>query len=160
MDIQTILAPTRTTCSLNAGSKKRAIELAAEHIGASLPDLNVGNLYRGLLERERLGSTAIGHGVAIPHCRLEDCNKIVGALFVFSDPIDFSAPDEIPVSIMFVLLVPANETDEHLSALAMLAERFDQEDYRNALISAKTDTELYQRALLEPFKSDQGSGSA
>ena len=146
MDIESILAPGRTTCSLEAGSKKRAIELAAEYIAGSLPGSNVANLYRGLLDRERLGSTAIGHGVAIPHCRLEECDEIVGALFVFSDPIEFAAPDDDPVRIMFVLLVPANETDKHLAALAMLAERFDVPSYRESLITAGNDKELYERA--------------
>jgi PTS system nitrogen regulatory IIA component len=159
MNIESILAPSRTVCALEAASKKRAIERAAEIIAESMPGINVGALYRGLLERERLGSTAIGHGVAIPHCRLRDCDKIIGALFTLSDPVDFSAPDDEPVSIMFVLLVPENETDHHLAALAMLAERFEQRSYRSALTSAGSNNELFERALALPRES-QPSGTS
>jgi len=147
MDIDSILVPERTICSLRASSKKRAFELAAKHINQSVPHLETRDVYRGLIEREKLGSTAVGDGIAIPHCRLEGCDSITGSLFVLEDPIDFLAHDEEPVSIMFVLLVPASETTEHLATLGMLAERFQIEGYRKDLIAAKDNTELYKRAL-------------
>ena len=150
MNIDSILVPERTICSLRASSKKRAFELAAKHINRSVPHLETGDVYRGLIEREKLGSTAIGDGIAIPHCRLEGCNSITGSLFVLEDPIDFLAHDDEPVSIMFVLLVPAFETTEHLATLGMLAERFQIKTYRKDLITAKDNEELYKRALSEP----------
>ena len=147
MDIDSILVPERTVCSLRASSKKRALELAAKHINRSVPHLETGDVYRGLIEREKLGSTAVGDGVAIPHCRLEGCESITGSLFVLEDPIDFLAHDDEPVRIMFVLLVPASETTEHLATLGMLAERFQVEGYRKGLLTAKDNAELYKRAL-------------
>jgi PTS system nitrogen regulatory IIA component len=147
MDIDSILVPERTICSLRASSKKRAFELAAKHINQSVPHLETRDVYRGLIEREKLGSTAVGDGIAIPHCRLEGCDSITGSLFVLEDPIDFLAHDDEPVSIMFVLLVPASETTEHLATLGMLAERFQIEGYRKDLIAAKDNAELYKRAL-------------
>jgi PTS system nitrogen regulatory IIA component len=150
MDIDSILVPERTICSLRASSKKRAFELAAKHINRSVPHLETGDVYRGLIEREKLGSTAVGDGVAIPHCRLEGCKSIIGSLFVLDDPIDFLAHDDEPVSIMFVLLVPASETTEHLATLGMLAERFQIEEYRKGLVTAKDNAELYKRALSAP----------
>jgi len=150
MDIDSILVPERTICSLRASSKKRAFELAAKHINQSAPHLETGDVYRGLIEREKLGSTAIGDGIAIPHCRLEGCNSITGSLFVLEDPIDFLAHDDEPVNIMFVLLVPASETTEHLATLGMLAERFQINRYRKDLITAKNNKELYERALSKP----------
>lgn len=150
MDIDSILVPERTICSLRASSKKRAFELAAKHINQSVPHLETGEVYRGLIEREKLGSTAVGDGVAIPHCRLDGCKSIIGSLFVLEDPIDFLAHDDEPVSIMFVLLVPASETTEHLATLGMLAERFQIEEYRKALATAKDNAELYKRALCAP----------
>ena len=150
MDIDSILAPERTICSLRASSKKRAFELAAKHINRSVPHLETGDVYRGLIEREKLGSTAVGDGIAIPHCRLEGCDSITGSLFVLQDPVDFLAHDDEPVSIMFVLLVPAFETTEHLATLGMLAERFQIKTYRKDLITAKDNEELYKRALSEP----------
>ena len=150
MDIDSILVPERTICSLRASSKKRAFELAAKHINRSVPHLETGDVYRGLIEREKLGSTAVGDGIAIPHCRLEGCDSITGSLFVLQDPVDFLAHDDEPVSIMFVLLVPAFETTEHLATLGMLAERFQIKTYRKDLITAKDNEELYKRALSEP----------
>ena len=150
MDIDSILVPERTICSLRASSKKRAFELAAKHINRSVPHLETGDVYRGLIEREKLGSTAVGDGIAIPHCRLEGCDSITGSLFVLEDPVDFLAHDDEPVSIMFVLLVPASETTEHLATLGMLAERFQIKRYRKDLITAKDNEELYKRALSAP----------
>ena len=147
MNIDSILVPERTICSLRASSKKRAFELAAKHINRSVPHLETGDVYRGLIEREKLGSTAVGDGIAIPHCRLEGCDSITGSLFVLQDPVDFLAHDDEPVSIMFVLLVPAFETTEHLATLGMLAERFQIKTYRKDLITAKDNEELYKRAL-------------
>ena len=149
MDIESILVPERTICSLRASSKKRAFELAAKHINQCVPHLETGDVYRGLIEREKLGTTAVGDGIAIPHCRLEGCDSITGSLFVLEDPIDFLAYDDEPVNIMFVLLVPPSETTEHLATLGMLAERFQIEGYRNDLIAAKDNAELYKRAVSE-----------
>ena len=150
MDIDSILVPERTICSLRASSKKRAFELAAKHINRSVPHLETGDVYRGLIEREKLGSTAVGDGIAIPHCRLEGCDSITGSLFVLKDPIDFLAHDDEPVNIMFVLLVPPSETIEHLATLGMLAERLQVKKYRKDLITAKNNEELYKRALSAP----------
>ena len=150
MNIDSILVPERSICSLRASIKKRAFELAAKHINRSVPHLETGDVYRGLIEREKLGSTAVGDGIAIPHCRLEGCDSITGSLFVLQDPVDFLAHDDEPVSIMFVLLVPAFETTEHLATLGMLAERFQIKTYRKDLITAKDNEELYKRALSEP----------
>ena len=150
MNIDSILVPERTICSLRASSKKRAFELAAKHINRSVPHLETGDVYRGLIEREKLGSTAVGDGIAIPHCRLEGCDSITGSLFVLEHPVDFLAHDDEPVSIMFVLLVPASETTEHLATLGMLAERFQIKTYRKDLITAKDNEELYKRALSAP----------
>ena len=150
MDIDSILVPERTICSLRASSKKRAFELAAKHINRSVPHLETGDVYRGLIEREKLGSTAVGDGIAIPHCRLEGCDSITGSLFVLKDPIDFLAHDDEPVYIMFVLLVPPSETIEHLATLGMLAERLQVKTYRKDLITAKNNEELYKRALSAP----------
>jgi PTS system nitrogen regulatory IIA component len=150
MNIHSILVQERTICSLRASSKKRAFELAALHINRSIPHVETGDIYRGLIEREKLGSTAVGDGIAIPHCRLQGCDSITGSLFVLEDPLDFLAHDDKPVSIMFVLLVPTSETSEHLATLGMLAERFHVKSYRQDLITAKDNEELYDRALSTP----------
>ncbi len=147
MDINSILTPERTFSSVDAGSKKRAIEIAATSICDVLPELEVGVVYRGLLERERLGSTAIGSGVAIPHCRVPDCERIIGGLIVFNDGVDFTAPDNDAVRIMFILLVPDSETSEHLATLSMLAERLQDPVYRESLLDARDDRSLFDAAI-------------
>ena len=147
MNIDSILAPERTRCSLPASSKKKAIESVSEIISATLPDLELGTVYRHLIEREKLGTTAIGNGIAIPHCRLPECPSIVGGLFQFNEPLDFSAHDEIPVKVLFVLLVPQSETSNHLKTLATLAEGFSDESVRTQISAASSDAELYHAAL-------------
>jgi len=132
-------------------SKKRAIEEAAGYIAQTLPDLTAAEIYEGLINREKLGTTAIGHGIAIPHCRMDKCGETIGGLFRLSQPVDFAAFDDQPVDIMFILIVPSEEADEHLQTLAMLAERFESAGYRKKLQTAKSDRELYELALQNPM---------
>ncbi|MEX1236958.1 MAG: PTS sugar transporter subunit IIA, partial [Pseudomonadales bacterium] len=106
-------------------------------------------IYERLISREKLGTTAIGHGIAIPHCRMNDCNEIVGGLFRLEAPVDFDAFDDEPVHILFVLLVPEVEVDDHLKTLAMLASLFESEAYRSNLLGAEDDRDLYERAIAE-----------
>lgn len=149
MKLSSILQPERTVRTAEASSKKKAIELAANTIVRIEPGLEVGDVYRSLIDRERLGTTAIGHGVALPHCRLASCTAITGALFVLDEPVDFAAYDDEPVDIIFVLLVPQTETNEHLKTLAMLAERFEDENYRKALRTTRTDADLFRTATAD-----------
>lgn len=148
MNIESILAASRTFCNIEASSKKRAIEKAAILVAESLPPLDSSEIYSKLIAREKLGPTALGNGIALPHCRLEGCVDIVGALFTLETPIDFSAMDDLPINIMFILLVPEQEVDKHLKTMAMLAARFESGDYREGLITALNDQQLFERALL------------
>lgn len=149
MKIESILVPQRARCGMTAASKKKALEQISDFVSESLPHMNSEELFHNLIARERLGTTALGHGVAIPHCRLSDCKEIVGALVVLEEGVDFGAFDQQPVQIMFLLIVPSTEVENHLQALSMLATRFESEDYRQALLSATTDSELYQISLQE-----------
>ena len=147
MDIQSILSPERTHNGLVAASKKRAIENAAIQSAKNIDGLEAGEIYEHLMGREKLGTTAIGHGIAIPHCRIDGCGDIVGSLFKLETPIDFDAFDDEPVTVLFVLLVPKEEVDEHLQTLAMLARRFESAAYRTSLMKATNDEDLYERAV-------------
>ncbi|XOV87268.1 MAG: PTS sugar transporter subunit IIA [Pseudomonadota bacterium] len=146
MDIESILTPERTRCGLAAASKKRAIEEAATLI-ATAAGLNANEIYDRLIAREKLGTTAIGEGIAIPHCRIEGCTEIIGGLFRLDSAVDFDAFDNQPVQLLFVLLVPGEEVDEHLQALGMLARRFESSEYRESLLSASGDRDLFERAV-------------
>lgn len=147
MDIKTFLHPERTQCRISVTSKKRAIEEASRRIAATNRLLDADEVYSQLIAREKLGTTALGHGIAIPHCRLDSCDEIIGAMFTLEEGVDFEAYDQVPVKVLFVLLVPTQEVDEHLQVLATLASRFDQEDYRSSLFNAVTDAALFDAAI-------------
>jgi nitrogen PTS system EIIA component len=148
MKIDSILAPERTFCNIVTRSKKNAIEKAATLIAESMLSLDAHHVFKKLIEREKLGPTALGHGIAVPHCRIEGCDNIVGALFTLDSAVDFAAYDDTPVNIMFVLLVPIHEVDNHLKAMAMLAEKFESSKYRENLRGASSGQELFERALV------------
>ena len=147
MDIESILAPEHTYCKVRASSKKRVIENIAIQLAETIKGLDAEEIFTNLINREKIGSTAIGHGIAIPHCRLDNCNEITCALFTLDTAIDFRAMDDEEVGILFVLLVPTAETQKHLEVLATLAGKFESETYRKQLASAKDNNELYLRAI-------------
>ena len=147
MNIQTLISPKRTLCGIEGGSKKRALELLANTIAQDVPDIDAEDLFRRLIARERLGSTGIGHGIAIPHCRVEKCSGTVGALITLAEAVDFDAIDSQPVDILFAMLVPEEAHDEHLQNLAALAGALSDAAFREKLRSATTDQELYQAAI-------------
>jgi nitrogen PTS system EIIA component len=150
MQIESLISPGRTLCGIEGGSKKRALELLANTIAQDIPAINADELFRRLIGRERLGSTGIGHGVAIPHCRVENCTGTVGALITLSEPIDFDAIDSQPVDILFAMLVPEDAHDEHLQTLATLAGALNNPEYRQRLRKAESDQSLYQAAIATP----------
>ena len=150
MNIESILNLDRTYANIQAGSKKRAIEEIARLIALSNVELAPEEIYNSLIAREKLGTTAIGEGIAIPHCRLNGCTEIIGALFSLREPIDFEAFDNKAVNILFVILVPPEEVDDHLQALSILASRFELPHYRQALSDAGDDQTLFDRAVAPP----------
>ena len=131
------LAPERLLAlrSETVHSKKRLFEQAAASISAEF-DLDQESVYRSLLAREKLGSTAIGHGVAIPHSRMSGCSEPLGCLILLSEGVDFGAPDGADVEIAFILLVPEAATQDHLNLLASLANAFSNADIRDRLKKA------------------------
>jgi PTS system nitrogen regulatory IIA component len=147
MQIESLISPGRTLCGIEGGSKKRALELLANAIAQDIPQIDADELFRRLVGRERLGSTGIGHGVAIPHCRVENCTGTVGALITLTEPIDFDAIDSQPVDILFAMLVPEDAHDEHLQTLATLAGALNNPEYRQRLRKAESDQTLYQAAI-------------
>jgi PTS system nitrogen regulatory IIA component len=147
MPIISLLTPSRTLQAVEGGSKKRVLEMASKLIAESAgEEVTYELVFTGLIGRERLGSTGIGEGVAIPHCRLAGIDKPVGALIHLAEPIDFDAIDSRPVDLMFFLLVPEEASDEHLGTLAKLAEVFSQDECRVALRAADSDENLLATA--------------
>jgi len=124
MQIIDIIDPARIVAGSQVSSKKRALELLSELLASSDTALGQSEAFSALLAREKLGSTGLGHGVALPHGRLGSCSRPVAALLVLEAPIDFDAIDGQPVDILFAMLVPEAATEEHLQLLAQLAELF------------------------------------
>jgi PTS system nitrogen regulatory IIA component len=124
MNIASLLSDERINCASEASSKKRLLEILADMLAVADPELTPSSVLESLLHRERLGSTGIGHGVAIPHGRLAGIDQAYGALITLKEGIDYDAPDQQPVDLLFALIVPEQSTEEHLQILATLAQSF------------------------------------
>ncbi len=151
IDFHSILGPTCTRTLEGASSKKRLLELASEVIATAHEGVDARMVFDHLMARERLGSTGLGDGVAIPHCRLEGRGEALGALFKLDNGVDFDAPDDEPVTLVFVLIAPSDGHDLHLKMLAKLAAVLGDADNRTELRACTTDKALYSRihSLLE-----------
>jgi len=145
MQLSELLTPSRTLCRVDVVSKKRALELASQTIAEQLDGLAAEEIFSGLINRERLGSTGIGEGVAIPHCRLPGVTTAVGLLMTLATPIDFDAIDNRPVDLICFLLVPEEGAEEHLQTLAGLAEMFNNSTTRESLRSCEDSASLLDR---------------
>lgn len=142
-----ILTPGRTVCRAPSVSKKRLFETIAQVVCEEQPDLPQHEVLDQLNARERLGSTGLGGGIAIPHCRVEHCPHPIGALLSLEEPIAFDAPDGQPVDLLFALLVPIEADQAHLDLLAEIAGLFSQADFCQRLRQASDHRELYDIAL-------------
>jgi PTS system nitrogen regulatory IIA component len=143
MEIAEILAPERVACGVDCRSKKAALEALAELIAASDYTLKAGEVFDSLFARERLGSTGLGDGVALPHGRRKQGAKTLGAFVKLKAPIDFDALDRQPVDLLFALLVPEECTNEHLQILARLAERFSDKEFLAKLRATDSSADLF-----------------
>ena len=144
LSIQSILTPELTLCGVPGTSKKRVLELIAATVAQQNPELDENQIFNNLIARERLGSTGIGQGIAIPHCRLENCTHVIGMLVTLTQGIPFDAIDNMPVDLLFVLIVPQEATSEHLELLSQLAERFNNRGLCDKLRQCGDDRTLYQ----------------
>jgi PTS system nitrogen regulatory IIA component len=145
LTIDTILAPELTLCRVPASSKKRVLEFIAEQIHEQDESLNDVQIFNNLISRERLGSTGIGQGIAIPHCRLEGLDRVIGVLLTLEESVEFDAIDNQPVDLVFALIVPKEATSEHLELLSQLAEKFNERSFCNALRECEDARTLYER---------------
>lgn len=143
MNITDLIAPKRVVCSDTIASKKRTLELLGELIASEQAELRSRDVFDSLVGRERLGSTGLGHGVALPHGRLKQSRQALGAFVKLTQGVDFDALDQKPVNLVFALLVPEHFTDEHLKILAYLAEMFSDKPFCERLRAAASDQALY-----------------
>jgi PTS system nitrogen regulatory IIA component len=123
MDLSDLIKPDAILASLKANSKKQALQALAEK-AAEMTGIDEREIYETLVQRERLGSTGVGGGIAIPHGKLPKLDRIFGLFARLPKPIDFEALDDQPVDLVFLLLAPESAGADHLKALARIARLF------------------------------------
>ena len=150
--LASILPPVQVLVSLDATSKKRAFEEAGL-LFEGLHGLSRALVTDSLFARERLGSTGLGHGVAIPHGRIKGLKSPMAAVFQLAAPIGFDAPDEQPVVLLIFLLVPEAATQKHLEILSEIAELLSDAPLREKIKSSADAAELH--SMIADWKSTQ-----
>jgi len=157
MTFRDLISPDRISLSISASSKKRLLEKISDLLGEVIPNLDNREVFQSLIDRERLGSTGVGNGVALPHGRLKGLDRAIGACVILSEEMDYDAVDGKPIKIVFALLVPEEATEEHLELLAQLARVFGEKENREQLLNANESNEVYN--FLCSFDSDYQQAS-
>jgi len=139
-----LLHPARIACQQNSSSKKRSLELLSNLLASAVPDYTEAEIFDSLVGRERLGSTGLGNGVALPHGRLRGLKQPIAALVTLRQGIDFDAIDRQPVDLFYALLVPEESNEEHLKILARLAGLFSNPDFCSRLRSCGDSNQCFQ----------------
>lgn len=155
MPIPEILAPERICCRVHASSKKTALEELAKLIAGPAPSLSYTEIFDSFNARERLGSTGLGNGIAIPHGRLHHIRRPTAAFLQLDSCIDYDALDQKPVDLLFGLLVPAESADDHLRILACIATLFSDKTLVHRLRLETSPEKIY--AAFAPWLSCQTS---
>jgi len=146
LSVQTVI-PTLASREKNAVLQEIAGWLASTH-----PSLDKKRILEVLLERERISTTAIGEGVAIPHGKLPDVERVLGVFARSPEGVDFASLDGGPTHLFFVLIAPENAAADHLKALARLSRLLKDETFRRRLMEGKTSQEIFQTIAQEDQK--------
>ena len=161
MNLDTLLNSDAVIASSEIKSKKRALEVLAEALAKNTAinnqqdnsenppseNTNALEIFRLLIEREKLGSTSLGHGVALPHTRTRLTDHAIGAFLKLAEGIDFDSPDNQKTDLIFALMVPEHYTDEHLKILSYLATLFCDETFCNAIRNTDNNKEIYNHLV-------------
>lgn len=142
MEISDILKPEAVFSGMKANSKKHILQELARH-AAEVTGVDERKILETLLERERLGTTGVGNGIAIPHGKLREIDRLHGVFARLEKPIDFAAIDEHPVDLVFLLLAPEGAGADHLKALARISRLLRDETVCKKLRGADTADGLY-----------------
>ena len=142
MELGDLITPEAVIPTFAARSKKQVLQDLAEH-AATLTHLGARDIFETLLQRERLGSTAVGRGIAIPHGQIPGLDRIVGVFARLQPAIDFEAPDEEPVDLVFLLLAPEHAGADHLKALARVSRLLRDRSLVEKLRATESADALY-----------------
>ncbi|EJF80165.1 PTS IIA-like nitrogen-regulatory protein PtsN [Bartonella sp. DB5-6] len=142
MNLSELIAPEAIIPVLKANSKKQVLQILAEK-AAELTGLSERVIFDIVLQREKLGSTGLGGGIAIPHGKLLGINKIIGIFARLESPVDFEALDDEPIDLVFLLLAPENAGADHLKALSQIARVLRHADVVQKLRNTHDASALY-----------------
>ena len=157
--ISKLLPAQNVLLDLDVSSKKRVFEHAGL-VFENNHNIARSQVFDSLFAREKLGSTGLGRGIAIPHGRIKGLKEAVGALIRMREPIPFDAPDGQPVNLIFVLLVPERATDLHLQILSELAQMFSDQTFRDELLHADSAAAMHRLiAEWQPHAANQRSAA-
>jgi len=143
MEISEILVPDRVVCNISINSKKAALETLAGMIAAADTEISQSEVFESLIARERLGSTGLGQGIALPHGRRKGGTHTLAAFMRLQTPIQYDAIDQKPVDLLFALLVPEASTEEHLNILSRLATMFSDQAIVNSIRTGESAEVVY-----------------
>jgi nitrogen PTS system EIIA component len=144
MLLKDIIKPDSVLCNAHARSKKHSLEILSELLVRSHADIANEDIFEKLIERERLGCTSLGQGVAFPHCRVDGLDMSVASLMKLTDAIEFDAPDGEPVDLIFGLIVPAEINAQDHANISGIAELLGDRGLRSRLRKANSSKELYE----------------
>ncbi len=147
MQLEDILSESRCISNLEGVSKKRLLTTISEILSRENEQLEADDIFNALMAREKLGSTGLGNGIAIPHCRVPLCTGIIGMLITLKEGIDFDSIDQKPVDLLFVLIVPEQQHDEHVKTLGQIAQLFSDTDFCFTLRNTADAADLYNIAI-------------
>lgn len=154
MKIAQILAPERVAISVEVASKKAVLERLATMLASASPALKSKDVFDSLIARERLGTTGLGAGIAIPHGRVGGASAPVGAFLRTAAPLGFDAVDNAPVDLFFALCVPADAHQEHLDLLAALAGRLSDAGFVARLRAAADPAAVFAQLTADGAGDD------
>lgn len=149
MSLNDLISPQAVIASLKANSKKQTLTELSEK-AAELSGIDAREVLDALIQRERLGSTGIGGGIAIPHGKIAKCDRIFGVFARLEKPIDFEALDDAPVDLIFLLIAPENAGADHLNALSRVARALRDQSLIATLRSTRDPSALYSIIVRSP----------
>jgi PTS system nitrogen regulatory IIA component len=149
MALTDLLSPDAILSALRVNGKKQALQEMSER-AAQVSGLPAREIFDALLQRERLGSTGVGDGIAIPHGKLAKCTRIFGIFARLERAIDFEALDGLPVDLIFLLIAPESAGADHLKALAMIARVLRDSEMAAQLRATRDASALYSLLTLRP----------
>lgn len=159
-DIGSLIEPSRVLCNVEARSKKHSLDILSELLATAVPELSQGTVFDSLIQREKVGSTALEGGIAIPHGCIEGIDRTYAGFVKLTEAVDYDTADGVPVDLLCGLLLPKGEGAECSHQLQEAAQLFREPGFLDMLRSATSSRSLYEMLTRPPSESAARSASA